>query len=1155
MNKAFIAIVCLLLSLLAGLPAAHAGANYAFYPLPHQEQGSLVSAVKIINNTNGGLWFVDVQGELIFYDGRILHSAVDGLGNIVKGVTDVVMVNQALWLIKDGEAFHYSPAETRLRKLNFSQIPLKHVIHKGGEVWFANDKGLYLVTERQVRPAFFSLPEGFITTGLYLAGESLFIAGESGLYEFKERQLIEPMQYPEHQVTAVYADKTNQLWVGTNEGLFVNNSEKPYLFKDSKPLSHHYISSISETDSGLWIGTKKGLNLLEFESRELHQFLARRHDTFSIDGDQIQALHRDEQGALWIASNNGINYFPTTTTLFKRLRYGMQVDQIQAGQINDVIELPDGKIWLATDRGLVELNGELDIVRQITTLGVVNHIANRNNELWLATERGLKVFSLSSNKLVSYELPPWFNNELVVSIMVDHYGSVWIGMRSKLYRYWPDSHELVTFGSHWQQDPKGDELATIIFEDSAKQVWIGTDYALYRFDAGRLQVVEQTRGQGGVLDLYEDQMAQLWIVNNHSLQFAPDLKNLQPSIIELMGERANPYCVVSDNKGVWLGSSKGVSYFSFNADLRQHFAPPVGVIENEFYSQACERLLSGKMLFGGREGLLEVTPDKLLKSDTELSQVVIGEVRINHQLRQFAGASEELLLVPFGDSVSFNLGILPFSCQTKLQFRLSGNEDERWHSLNGYLLIFDTLHPGNYTLELRIDSLNSELEQVTSFSFQILKPWYLSYWTMGTFILLICSILTLFISWRSKNVKEQNLHLKQAVFRKTVRIERQKKQLYSSNKQLQHILNVRQNFMAQLFHELRTPLTLILGPVKKMQEANQGEEAEKFSMIAHNVERSLHLADQLLARDALAFIEPEKQCEQLVSPIIKATVMSWQMEADQKDILLCLEDNTDGASIKTAPYHLEIMVGNLLSNALKYTAIRGCITVTAKNDRADLTISVADTGKGMSEDVRDSIFTPYFKEEPEFNVESGFGLGLSTVKQLVECYRGDISVISYKGVGSEFVLKLPLYRHDNPDSVTVPDNGLTIDDSPMTKAGSNTATDNSTPWRKEVIALVEQHFHDADFGTAAAAKAIFTSERSLQRKFKQEFNMSFKDYVIQFRFEQAQLMLKQGDKISDVALSCGFNDPSYFSARFKNSFGVTPSQFVASAQGCEKSQE
>lgn len=287
--------------------------------------------------------------------------------------------------------------------------------------------------------------------------------------------------------------------------------------------------------------------------------------------------------------------------------------------------------------------------------------------------------------------------------------------------------------------------------------------------------------------------------------------------------------------------------------------------------------------------------------------------------------------------------------------------------------------------------------------------WFVDAWTMGAFILLlfsilIFSILILFIVCRSKNVKEQNLRLKQTAYRKIARIELQKKQLYSSNKQLQHILDVRQNVIAQLSHELRASLTSILGPVKKIQQASHGEEAETVSMIVRNVERSLHLAEQLPARDAREFIEPEKMCELLLS------------------------------------------------------------------------------------------------------------------------------------------------QHDKPSTVTVADDDRYSNDLPLTKFVSKTTSDSSILWRNEVISLVEQHFHDADFGTTAAAKAIFTSERSLQRKFRQEFNMSFKDYVIQFRFEQAKLMLRQGDRISDVALSCGFNDPSYFSARFKNSFGVTPSQFVASVQ-------
>jgi len=857
--------------------------------------------------------------------------------------------------------------------------------------------------------------------------------------------------------------------------------------------------------------------------------------------------------------------------------------------------------------------------------------------------------------------------------MVDHYNSVWIGMQSQLYRYWPDSNELISFGSRWLKDPRGDEVVTVVFEDSMRQVWVGTDYALYQFEAGHLNIVEQTVSQGGILDIYEDRMAQLWVVNNYSLQYAPNLKPLQPQFIALNGEHANPYCVVGDANGVWVGSSKGLSYYSFSAQMKHHFSPPVGVIENEFYPQACEWLSSGKLLFGGREGLLEVTPEKLHNSDTHFSTIVIGEVRINHQLRQLAGAREQLLTVPFGASVSFNVGVLPLSGQTQLQYRLLVDGEAEWNRLNGSLLFFDTLGPGDYQLELKLDSL-SDSQSVISYPFRVLRPWYLSYWLISLTISLLVVLLSFMVIWRARGEQLQHFRLKQAVFRKTAKIELQKKQLYASNKQMQRILQVRQNFMAKLSHELRTPLALTLGQMKKMLVTSQGEETEKFNVVVRNVECSLHLVEQLLNRDALAFVEPDKQCEQFVSPIIQALCQSWQMEAEQKDIVLCFEDNSNGLSVKMAPYHLEIMIGNLLSNALKYTTRYGCITVVLKHRDHKLVVSVSDTGIGMSEDIRQNIFDSYFKEDADLNLVMGFGLGLSTVKELVELYDGEITVISYQGVGSEFILTLPLYcengmtvqsddeskkqrndlphlivastdkelvlclqvllQHDyylaiaddgyeavilakesQPDVILCDmdlpgleglqvrnrlldepllrdlhfvlmveenDNCRNVDigaqvDSFLSKpidpdallaliacllhreqpalsegaANSDTAVSNVdtfSSWRKSVIALVEDHFHNADFGTAVAARALYMSERSLQRKFKQEFGMPFKDYVVQFRFEQAKMMLKQGCRISNVALSCGFNEPSYFSARFKSLFGITPSQYAAKYQ-------
>lgn len=93
--------------------------------------------------------------------------------------------------------------------------------------------------------------------------------------------------------------------------------------------------------------------------------------------------------------------------------------------------------------------------------------------------------------------------------------------------------------------------------------------------------------------------------------------------------------------------------------------------------------------------------------------------------------------------------------------------------------------------------------------------------------------------------------------------------------------------------------------------------------------------------------------------------------------------------------------------------------------------------------------------------------------------------------------------------------------------------------------LVSVHFNDPEFSTAMASKSLFISERSFQRRFKSLFGATFTDYLTDVRMEKACEMLLHGEKVADVAFACGFNDPSYFSQRFKLYFGLPPSKFAA----------
>jgi len=114
--------------------------------------------------------------------------------------------------------------------------------------------------------------------------------------------------------------------------------------------------------------------------------------------------------------------------------------------------------------------------------------------------------------------------------------------------------------------------------------------------------------------------------------------------------------------------------------------------------------------------------------------------------------------------------------------------------------------------------------------------------------------------------------------------------------------------------------------------------------------------------------------------------------------------------------------------------------------------------------------------------------------------------------------------------------------------------DKVTPekeWLQKVYQLVAEHYHDPEFGTALAAKMLFMSERSLQRRFKSASSRTLKDYVTEVRLETACEQLLAGEKISEVAFNCGFNDPSYFSQKFKLHFGLPPSKFALTQESQE----
>jgi signal transduction histidine kinase len=219
-------------------------------------------------------------------------------------------------------------------------------------------------------------------------------------------------------------------------------------------------------------------------------------------------------------------------------------------------------------------------------------------------------------------------------------------------------------------------------------------------------------------------------------------------------------------------------------------------------------------------------------------------------------------------------------------------------------------------------------------------------------------------------------------------------------------------FLAVMSHELRTPLNAIIGflGILKMTGGLQDRSLHMVERSQANAERLLTLIDDILDMSKIEAgrfeIHPEAIAPKELSARWKA-----QMEilAGQKGLKFNLRvDSTLPNHIYTDPDALTKIVTNLLSNAFKFTK-EGEVNLDIAASGKEWTIRVADTGIGIPEEKQETIFESFRQvDNSTRRAYGGTGLGLSIVKQLTNLLNGQIVVQSQVGVGTTFVVTLPL---------------------------------------------------------------------------------------------------------------------------------------------------
>jgi signal transduction histidine kinase len=246
----------------------------------------------------------------------------------------------------------------------------------------------------------------------------------------------------------------------------------------------------------------------------------------------------------------------------------------------------------------------------------------------------------------------------------------------------------------------------------------------------------------------------------------------------------------------------------------------------------------------------------------------------------------------------------------------------------------------------------------------------------------------------------------------TARIETEQAQIKALQQQTT-LNDMKARFISVASHEFRTPLASIHGSVELLMHYEDRMSADKKRQVLQNiddaVERMTHMlgnvmqigrsgAGQLQFRPKPLAINPF--CMALVEELHNS--MPRQFEKVQLELDLCPSEQRfllDEALIRN-------IVGNLLSNSVKYSPEGGTVRLSAHESDGAMVLTVTDQGIGIPEADQALLFQSFHRASNVGGI-AGTGLGLSIVKEAVNCHRGTIEVKSVEGHGSQFTVMLP----------------------------------------------------------------------------------------------------------------------------------------------------
>jgi len=246
--------------------------------------------------------------------------------------------------------------------------------------------------------------------------------------------------------------------------------------------------------------------------------------------------------------------------------------------------------------------------------------------------------------------------------------------------------------------------------------------------------------------------------------------------------------------------------------------------------------------------------------------------------------------------------------------------------------------------------------------------------------------------------------------------QRLQKEIEAEKKNVERLLASREQLMMTITHDIKAPISSIMGYLElMMKDKPSSKDAYYIENMQHSALHILNLVKNLL--DFHSLDVNQQKTEQLpFSPfiLIRDIYESFVPVAKKKDLLVdSVIDIDKDENYQTDPYRIRQIVNNIFSNAIKFTPAKGVVslfaTLSKAKNKTSLIISIKDTGPGIKDEDKDSVFEEFKRLDYSGTGIEGSGLGLNISAKLARLLGGSIDLKSSLGKGSVFTITIPLY--------------------------------------------------------------------------------------------------------------------------------------------------